>query len=365
MSENEIKLSASDQSALAHSKKVAKYIKDIIAENGPISFCKFMDYALYAPGLGYYSVGTQKFGPQGDFVTAPEISSLFSRCLANYCMAYLKKHGGSLFEFGAGTGVMAADILLWLAHHECLPEKYYIMELSADLKARQKETLRKKIPEFFDKIEWLDRLPAEPINAVVLANEVLDAMPVNKFKIQNGKIFEYYVDCKNDHFEWLLEPADDYLKEQVEKLNIVEVDGYESEINLALLAWFSVVADMLDQGRVIIIDYGFLREEFYHPERNMGTLKCHYRHRSLDNPLQLVGIQDITAHVDFTAVGDAATANGFTVKQFSNQAKFLINNGLLELAQSNQTIETAQKIKTLTLPGEMGEIFKVLTAIYP
>lgn len=360
MNVNATQLPKPDADSLAHSEKTRDYIVNVINEYGPIPFSVFMDLALYAPGLGYYSVGTQKFGIHGDFVTSPEISPLFSRCVANYCMSLLKEKGEDVFEFGAGTGIMAADILLWLENHDCLPNKYYILELSADLQQRQQETIKEKVPHLFDRVHWLDRIPEKPINAIVLANEVLDAMPVTKFNIKTGEVLEYFVDYQDQQFVWQLEPADDELKKEIGKLNILEVDGFESELNIALPGWFEVVSDMLQHGEVMIIDYGFLQQEYYHPERNMGTLKCHYRHHSLDDPLQFVGIQDVTAHVDFTAVGEAATAAGFEVAHYSNQAKFLLEHGLLDMAKSDHTMEVSQQIKTLTLPTEMGEMFKVM-----
>lgn len=360
MSEPIQSLPEPDLASTAQSEKVQQYIQDKILRTGPLPFDQFMHDALYAPGLGYYSAGAHKFGRGGDFVTAPELSPLFSRCLGNYCATYLSQHSGSILEFGAGTGVMAADILLHLASLNQLPERYCILEVSADLRARQAETLSKKAPEFVHIVHWLDALP-EAFSGVVLANEVLDAMPVKKFKIHDHQVEEYYVDYQHACWQWHCQPAPKPLDDAVRALDILVVDQYESEINFNVRPWLQALSQCLIHGRVVLIDYGFLQHEYYHPERSMGTIKCHFRHHSHDDPLHYIGIQDITAHVDFTLVGDAAAECGFQVTSFSNQAQFLLQTGLIELLASQpQDLALNQQVKTLTMPQEMGEMFKVM-----
>lgn len=347
-----------------------KLIRDEIAANGgAIPFAKYMQLALYAPGLGYYSAGLQKFGTKGDFVTAPEISALFSRCLARQCCQVLQTlGGGSILEFGAGSGVMAADLLLELERQQKLPQNYMILEVSGELRVRQQETLKTRIPHLFSRVQWLDRLPERPFSGVILANEVLDAMPVHRFCVDDNGIQEFYVTSNNEEFNWQLgPPSDDRLREMVDQLSIQQIpDTYDSEINLLLPGWMKSVSECLERGLVLLIDYGFPRHEYYHPDRSMGTLMCHYQHRSHMDPLILPGLQDITAHVDFTAVAEAAVDCGLQVAGFTNQAGFLLGCGLVELAQGEVVedaltqIKTSQEIQKLTSPAEMGELFKVI-----
>lgn len=343
-------LPIADTASAEHSAKVAEFIANEIKNNGPISFCRFMELALYAPGLGYYSAGAHKFGHGGDFTTAPELSPIFSKCLANRCAAIL--NGRDILEFGAGTGVMAADILLTLEQKNCLPPNYFIVEVSADLRTRQKQTIEKKAPHLLKRVQWLDQLPTTPISAVVLANEVLDAMPVHRVMINDNTIKEYYVDFVEGKFAWQLQDSNITIPPLLR-----EAENYTTEINLSLSAWFAALAQCTHDSSIILIDYGFLAHEFYHPQRHMGTLMCHFRHTAHGDPLQLIGIQDITTHVNFSDVISVAEANGFNVVSFNNQAKFLIDNGLIDFAGD---IDSNQQIKTLTLPGEMGELFKVL-----
>lgn len=345
-----------------HCEKVVALIRNEISSVGPISFARFMELALYAPGFGYYVAGAKKLGPEGDFVTAPEISSLFSQCLANKCAEVLSAQAkASVLELGAGSGVMARDILGRLKEIGMLPENYFILELSADLKQRQQDLLKNSRPDFFEKIIWLDQLP-QNFSGIIVANEVIDAMPVHRFKKINDEIWEIKVDWKNDQFVDVLVEAEENLIEAVEKLNVP--NNYESEINLVLRAWIAALSESLKQGEMIFIDYGFPAHEFYHPDRYQGTLMCHFKHQAHMNPYINVGVQDITAHVNFSAVADAAQAAGCQIKAFDNQANFLINYGLIELLQSQSTpnnqLELTQQVKLLTLPSEMGELFKVI-----
>lgn len=355
--------------AQAHSERLQELIREEIkAGGGHIGFDRFMELALYAPGLGYYSAGSGKFGEAGDFVTAPELSPLFSRCLARQCAEVLGGiGGGEILEFGAGSGVMAADILAELACHDQLPQRYCILELSADLRQRQRETIEQKVPELASNVVWLDVLPEPGFSGVVLANEVLDAMPVHRFVIDNGEPHELDVVWDGKEFQLESGPPDAALYTRLKQLQqqYVFAEGYSSEINLRAEEWVRSLAGFLEQGVALLIDYGFPQREFYHPQRSMGTLMCHYRHRAHDDALTLVGLQDITAHVDFTAVGEAALAAGLAVRGYTSQANFLIANGLTELLAEvegdirAQLVQSAQ-VKRLTMPGEMGELFKVM-----
>ena len=336
----------------------------------PMSFRDYMQRALYDPHYGYYSSGMHKFGQAGDFVTAPEISTLFGKTLANYYLKTVDKLGrSSILEFGAGTGKLALDILTALKAKSTLPDNYYILEVSADLAQRQQQLLNDKLPEYYDKIIWLRQLP-ESFNGLVIANEVLDAMPVHKFQLdEKSNLQEFYVDCKNNKLTWCLEKFhDEKLVEKIKQLNIqVEHSVYESEINTMIKPWLQSLADIMQQGQVLLIDYGYPQHEYYHPDRYMGTLMCHYKHRAHSDPLILTGLQDITAHVDFTEVMNAAKETGFTIEHYSNQARFLIDHGIAQLAEQQidhndltRTLKISQQLQTLTMPHEMGELFKVL-----
>lgn len=365
-----------DPDAEAHCQRVKKFIVDDITEHHhKITFERYMADCLYTPGLGYYSAGARKFGRDGDFITAPEISPLFARCLANHCAVSLKQiANGSIIEFGAGTGSLAADLLLALEQQQSLPSQYLILEISADLKQRQQEWLATRCPHLLSLVHWLERLPAEPVAGIVIANEVLDAMPVHRFQVYREQISEYYVGYQEQEetnpFVWQLEPPSS--KKLQASINAIkntylgdmkEADEYTSEINLALGPWLQSIANFLTKGEVLLIDYGFGGKEYYHPERNQGTLMCHYRHRAHDNPLILPGLQDITAHIDFTAVAECATDCGFQVAGYTNQANFLIDCGIALMAQADtdrEQLAVNSQIKLLTLPSEMGELFKVM-----
>ena len=357
-----------DAAAKAHSQKLFDLIADEIEQQGGrISFARFMSLALYAPGLGYYAAGAHKLGEAGDFVTAPEISPLFSHCLAQQAAQVLSTlEGADILEYGAGTGVMALEILRELARLDCLPQHYYIMELSADLRERQQQTLRDGVPTLFERIVWLDALPETPINGVVFANEVLDAMPVNLFEIQNRALREVDVVLGEQGLTYALSEPSDALSAGVSELLGQLSEGYRSEFNGAVAPWLRSMADALGQAAVFLIDYGFPRHEFYHPQRSEGSLMCHYRHRSHTDPLTLLGLQDITAHVDFTQVAEEALQAGFDVSGFTSQAFFLISLGLTERAAQHdpedikQQLVLSQQVKKLTMPNEMGELFKVI-----
>lgn len=356
---------------LAHSAALVERIRDEIdAQHGWISFERYMEMALYEPGLGYYSAGAVKLGHAGDFVTAPEISPLFSRCLASQCVEVLERLAhADILELGAGSGVMAADILLELEAQQRLPAHYYILEVSADLRERQRATLAARAPQQLDRVQWLDAWPTE-LRGVVLANEVLDAMPVERFCIRGTQVNAIGVTWQLGRLDWSETHASAPLARAVREIEAAAggalPDGYCSEINLRLPAWMQGLASALREGVALFVDYGLPRAQYYRSERREGTLLCHYRHRFHDDPLILVGIQDIGAWVDFTAVAEAASAAGFSIAGFATQAHFLIGCGIerylaaLADAAITDRVQLARQTMLLTLPGEMGERFKVI-----
>lgn len=367
---NELKMPQPDEESLAHSQRLILTIVEAIHQaGGSISFADFMQRALYTPNLGYYSAGLQKFGEKGDFITAPEISPLFSHCLANHCQHILQTlESPIIIEFGAGSGIMCADILARLAHLHCLPVQYAILEVSAELQQRQYITLKNTVPHLLPKVRWLTRLPDEKIQGIVLANEVIDAMPVSRFQWNKNDISEFYVSWNGENFEWQLQTMKNpRLRAAIEKYSTDLPENYVSEINPFLGAWISSVSDIIEKGAMLLIDYGFPRHEYYHPQRNQGTLLCHYRHRVHDNPLILVGLQDISAHVDFTTIAESAEQNHLEIAGYTNQANFLLDCGLTTLLSeydsqnTKQYIALTQGIKKLILPTEMGEFFKVIS----
>jgi len=361
-----------------HSERVQDFIREVIEQGGgEIPFCHFMELALYAPNLGYYSAGNQKLGVGGDFVTAPEISSLFSFSLAKQVAQILQKSAGDVIEFGAGSGIMAADMLLELERLGQLPEHYYIIEVSADLRQRQQQTMQNKIPELANRVEWLDELP-DLFSGVVVANELLDAMPVHRFVMREGVAHEVMVawDELTGQFQTterlITNPR---LLAEIEELQQLYAlpDGYSSELNLNAIDWVSTMGERLQTGAIILIDYGYPRHDYYLPQRTDGTLLCHYQHRAHPNPLIFVGIQDITAHVNFTAIADAALSARLHVHGFASQSNFLLGCGITDylskLIQFDATddsgnlarqIEATNQLKKLTMPDEMGESFKVI-----
>lgn len=358
-----------DPVAQAHSVRLQKIIaEEMEAAGGLLSFARFMELALYAPGLGYYSGGSLKLGGEGDFITAPECSPLFARCLARQVAQVLTALGeGDVLEVGAGSGVMAADLLESLAAVACLPSRYFILERSGELRARQQALLRKRLPHFFDRVVWLTRLPKSGFRGVVVANELLDALPVHCFTLAEEGIAELYVKRDSEQWQWCLgTPSTAELAERIETLrcDLNLAVGYSSEINLAAEAWIRSIADILAAGMLLLVDYGFARREYYHPERANGTLMCHYRHRAHGDPFILVGLQDITAHVDFTAMAEAGYGVGLGVAGYTTQAAFLLAAGITQLLDNatddTTRLEQAQWVKKLTMPHEMGELFKVL-----
>jgi len=353
-----------------HSRKLHEVIvQEIEKAGGWINFAQYMQLALYAPGLGYYSAGLQKFGEQGDFITSPEVSPLFAQTLANPVAKLLSDiTDAQLMEFGAGSGKLAADLLHALNKLGQLPETYFLVELSADLQQRQRETLQQRVPDLLPRVRWLNQLPETPLNVIIIANEVIDAMPVTRFAINHGDILQQGVAVQDGELGLSYRPASAVIQQQVQALDIEVSPAHEycSELNLNIAPWIKSLADCINQGAIYLIDYGYTRSEFYSAERDMGTFIGYYHHRSLDAPLWYPGLQDLTAFVDFTAVAEAALENGMDVDGFTSQGNFLINCGLAELVESIQTeseldyYKLVQQMKTLSLPGEMGERFKVL-----
>lgn len=353
--------------ALHHSQKlVARIRNEISSNNGSISFRRYMEMALYEPSLGYYVAGSHKIGEQGDFITAPEISPLFSQCVAQQCKEVLLETKGDLLELGAGTGIMATNILLTLESEGCLPKHYYILDLSPDLKQRQKDTIEKHAPHLLKHVTWLSKLP-DSFTGIILGNEVLDAMPVDVFTQQNNDIFEHYIIWEDGKLVEQLQEANQELSNKVLSLKIPNhATPYTSEINPNLDAWFKTLSTCLKKGVILLADYGYPRKEYYFDERNKGTLICHYQHLVNEAPLYYTGLQDITASVDFTAVAEAADEAGLKVAGFTSQASFLSNSGLenffvtaLDKTPDDQ-YKLAQQVRTLSLPAEMGERFKFI-----
>ena len=347
--------------AQAHSQRVHKHICRLIDTHGPLTFHDYMQAALYSPSLGYYSAGSTKFGSAGDFTTAPELSPLFGRSIAKQCVeVFHTMDSPTILELGAGSGALAISLLQELQGSNQLPDHYYILDVSADCRQRQQHRFQQQAPELLSRVTWLDRLPEKPIQGIILANEVLDAMPVHKFRYMPNQLDEYHVTHHHETLTWEILPCTNtVLNRAITHLNIQSNQPYHSEINLALPSWIKHLSQCLSQGLILLIDYGFPRREFYFPERHMGTLMCHYQHRAHDNPLVFPGIQDITAHVDFTAVAEAAFDNGLTVAGYTHQAAFLASCGIHDLIQQESSNNTSN-IHTLLHPSEMGELFKCI-----
>jgi len=364
-----------DSISAAHSLLVARHLADkIAAGGGRISFAAFMHETLYAPGLGYYSAGAAKFGPDGDFTTAPEVSSLFGYVLASQCIAVLaevrKSQGqASILEFGAGSGKLAADVLTRLNELDALPDGYQILEVSADLRERQEAHIKSSVPELASRVTWLAQLPHEH-HGVILANEVLDALPVERFIRRTDHIAQLCVAVEDGQLTIVEREAPAPLTaavEAIEKdLGQPLPDAYTSEVNLAAAAWIADVAATLQTGMAFLFDYGVSRREYYAPDRSDGWLRCHFRHHAHADALILPGIQDITSWVDFSALASAAIDSGLSIAGYVSQAHFLLDGGLVdELAEFTELTPAAQlqlsaQVKILTLPGEMGENFKCL-----
>jgi len=352
------------------SMELAGRIREEIEQEGPIPFSRFMEMALYEPGLGYYSAGLQKFGEGGDFVTAPQLGNVFACCLANQVGQVGAELGDyEIIEAGAGSGILAADLLKAL-QDEYPPQRYRILERSAHLRQVQKETLEKHVPEWMDRISWLDEPPNIGWQGVFLANEVLDALTVERFCIESDGPRQMRVTEGNDGFEWFKTSCPEKMKEQL--VNVLSgldhhpATGYCSEINTSLPAWLQAVTTGMQKGLALFIDYGYTRHDYYVPQRSDGTLICHYQHRAHADPFKWPGLTDISASVDFTALAEAADICGLEVSGYATQAMFLMASGLdkvlagLELLADRDRLNLNNQVLRLTLPGEMGERFQVM-----
>lgn len=354
-----------DPEALAHSEQLRRVIlQDIAQQGGWIPFSRFMELALYAPGLGYYTAGARKFGKEGDFVTAPEISPLFGRVLAKQVAEIMAHSAPFIIELGAGSGKLAADMLLELERLDSLPEHYSILEVSADLRERQQALLRERAPHMQARVSWLDKLP-DSISGAVVSNEVLDALPVHLVRWSGMDIIERGVSSEGEVFTWHDRPAQTpALLQAAQRIRVP--DDYQSEISLAARGLVHSLCERLQQGALLFIDYGFGAGEYYHPQRTQGTLMCHYRHHVHDDPFFLTGLQDITAHVDFSAIAESAAESGAQLLGYTSQAHFLINNDITRLLQEvspeslRDYLPLSIQLQKLTSPAEMGELFKVI-----
>ena len=360
-----------DPQLQAQSSALSEQIRRATEQNGGwIGFDRYMELALYSPGLGYYAAGAEKFGCDGDFVTAPVIGEQFAECIAVQCEEILQLDGlDTIYEFGGGEGSLAATVLSFLSRIGTAPVNYFFVETSADLRDRQQQAITRLRQNQGDmlstRVEWLDALP-DALSGIVLGNEVLDAMPFGRFTVdRDGVPRELGVSWHRDGPCW---STSDRALPQSADLPLL-ASGYEGEWLQQAEAWVASIGERLDQGVLLLIDYGFPRGEFYHPDRNCGTLMCHYRHHAHGDPFFYPGLQDITCHVDFTAIARAGEAAGLNLLGYASQADFLLSCGLLErLAERQQreepddrvNLELAAEIKKLTMPHEMGELFKVI-----
>jgi SAM-dependent MidA family methyltransferase len=353
------------QEALAVSAALTERIRNEIGRAGGwISFARYMELALYSPGVGYYSAGSTKLGRAGDFVTAPELSPLFGQTVAKQVAQLIELGLSRVIEIGAGSGALARDLLTALADRGRLPQHYEILEVSGDLRRKQEELIATALPHVIDRIRWIDALPTSA-EAVVLGNEVLDAMPVHIVRTGERRgVDELGVAVDDRGFARSYRAATGTVLSVAQSLDLPP--GYETEIGLAARAFVRTVASSIARGVLLFIDYGFPAAEYYHPQRSQGTLMCHYRQHAHTDALVLPGLQDITAHVDFTSVADAALEAGHHVLGYTSQAQFLVNCGITDVLRHTPASDvrtyaplaaTAQKLLS---PAEMGELFKVI-----
>lgn len=362
-----------DPLARAHSEAMITRLQQRINHaDGWLSFADYMKTVLYEPGMGYYSAGMTKFGASGDFVTAPELSPLFGQTLALQVAQILAEiPDGSILELGAGSGKLAVDMLHALEQLGQLPVHYDILEISAELQQRQQTMIAQHLPHLRQRVRWLSTLP-ERFEGVIVANEVLDATPVHLVVWQNGNLLEQGVTWHDHALTWQTRPLiNEALLEIARQLPptgnfSATSDRYLSEISLASRGLIRSLAECLQRGVMLLIDYGFGEREYYHPQRCQGTLMCHYRHHAHDDPFYLPGLQDITAHVDFTAIAEMALAGGLQLQGYTTQGHFLINCGITDLLarvpadQSGRYLPLANQVQRLVSPAEMGELFKVI-----
>jgi SAM-dependent MidA family methyltransferase len=360
-------LPAPPPEAAALSERLARLIaSEIERAGGRLSFARYMELSLYAPGLGYYMAGARKLGRDGDFVTAPEISPLFGRTLARQLQQLAGPAPGDIMEIGAGSGALAADLLLELERLGCVPRRYLILELSPDLRDRSRDTLAARAPHLLERVSWLNQLPPR-FEGIVLGNEVLDAMPVHRISTCQGEILEGFVQRggAGRPFLDLEQPASDPVREVAASLAL-PADDYRTEIQLVARGFIRSLGRVLERGVALLFDYGFPRHEYYHSQRTRGTLMCHYRHRAHDDPFFHPGLQDITSHIDFTAIAQAGREAGLELLGYTNQAQFLVNCGITDLLAEKPAADAAAyaplaaQAQKLLSPAEMGELFKVI-----
>ena len=350
--------------ARAHSDKLAALIRDEIAASaGWIPFSRYMELALYAPGLGYYTAGARKLGREGDFTTAPEMTPLYGQTLAQQAAQVLESGLDQILEIGAGSGALAAALLTELERLDRLPRNYYILELSPDLRERERDLLALKVPQLLERVIWLNRLPTL-YQGLIIANEVLDAMPVHLVRAGASGVEEAGVSLQDGAFAWAWRPAAAQLRSAAEALQLPQ--GYQSEIQLVACGFVRSLAQSMARGVILLIDYGFPAREYYHAQRSAGTLMCHYRHRAHADPFFLPGLQDITSHVDFSAVARAGKEAGLELLGYTGQAQFLVNCGITDIMLRTSPDDAAAYLpqaaaaQHLLSPSEMGELFKVI-----
>ncbi len=365
-------LPAPSADALAQSKALKALIADEIAARGELTFARYVELTQYAPGLGYYSAGAQKFAErvtlqgaelQGDFVTAPELGSVFARCIAKLIAPIFSANPNAVFlEIGAGSGAFACDVLAALEHAKALPSQYLILERSADLKARQATKIKALIPEYFQRVSWIDAPPSAPWDGVLFGNEVIDALPFERFEVTENGPMQLGVQLDESGDFYYRTGAPILLVDHLLKASELPL-GYQSEFQPQLCAWLHGLTQNLGQGLVLLIDYGYTRTEYYLPERSSGTLVCHYQHRMFDDAFIYPGLVDISCSVDFTALAEAGLAAGLELLSYASQAQLLIAAGLndvLAMADFENLPQRARsrlsaEVRTLSLPGEMGE----------
>ncbi|MEM7765463.1 MAG: SAM-dependent methyltransferase [Pseudomonadota bacterium] len=360
-------LPSPDALTAAHSARTADALRATIATaGGAIPFGQYMHEALYAPGLGYYAAGTQKFAAGGDFTTAPELSPVFAQVLAMQCQQTLDElDGGDIIELGAGSGALAADLLSFLDAHSALPDRYWIIEISAELTLRQRTRIAEQCPQLLSRVEWVSDPAGLSTEGIVIANEVLDALPVERFRVGREGLTQQFVAVEDGRLMSVWRPATPAVADAVavlqESLETTFAPGFESEVCLATASWCDVCAGMLSRGVVLLSDYGYGRRDYYAPDRNTGTLMCHYQHHAHSDPFWLPGAQDITAWVDFTTVATALDGAGMDYLGFTTQAQFLLHGGMTTLVDATPPDPAqAAALRTLLLPGEMGERFRFI-----
>ncbi|MCZ6895125.1 MAG: SAM-dependent methyltransferase [Gammaproteobacteria bacterium] len=342
---------------------------EILKAGGAIGFDRYMQLALYEPSLGYYTGSSSIFGPGGDFITAPESGELFARCLARQCIQILDAIGGSIVEYGGGSGRLACILLQILEQQDALPASYVIVEPSPRMRCRQETLLRDNVPACFERVRWSDKHAPLETDGIVIANEVLDAMPAKRFIVVDGSIRELGVGLNAQSFCWTVLDSVALEVTGIERQRNGKVllpDNFISEFNPALKAWFTDLSSVLRRAVVILIDYGYPRHEYFHPSRSSGTLKCHFQHRVHDDPFLYPGAQDITVAIDFTLVAELAVDAGLRVAGFTTQTRFLLACGMDQFVEASAErddagqLKLAQEAKRLLLPSAMGQTCKAM-----